>query len=187
MSELKCPSYTTDCRTHTTWTICTCKERKKKKMINLILAWHNTLDMPLDSTLAVGVKERVREQRTKIIFLSPEHDDFYSQYECSYNKNTNFSPFFFRWPSGWELRSVCGQVCVFLYAWERDRVCECGNDSTRHRPQVYITRQQRRPKTSSKLINSETKVEHARKINIKKVAKALSYTFIFIYYVWTEY
>lgn len=160
-------------------------------MINLILAWHNTLDMSLDSTFHIGIHEmNARNIATiyKIIFFVACIWRFYSQYECIYHNNnkkyTNFSSFFFRWPSG----NSCKRVQRM-----RIYICEWWHWLKKISPTAtgIITLHDQTDKTS-KLINSETKVEHARKINIKKVAEkkmllVRSYTFIFIYYVWNEY
>lgn len=196
-----CPMHTYASRTH----IHVKYRQIGQKMINLILAWLNTLDMPLDSTfpsIATWVRARScprstpptltsAHRHTEIIFLSPEHDDFYSQYECSYSKSTNFYHFSFddhqlSHTPHTHVRATRNPHPPRSYLSEWVNMAMTLQDINRRTHQHKSVYSITRPKTS-KLINSETKVEHARKINIKKVAEAPSYTFIFIYYVWNEY
>lgn len=75
---------------------------------------------------------------------------------------------------------VC--VCVCKCAWEC--VAMTPQDITSATSVHFTTTAATAKTNTSKLINSETKVEHARKINIKQVAKASRVTplFLFIMY-----
>lgn len=118
-----------------------------------------------------------------------------SQYECIYNKSTNFSHFSFD-----DHRALSRQTCDHLSEWEWVSDCVWHNDSARphpnkihkntyHRGKEYtftyghctrLKRSPHRPKTS-KPINFETKVEHARKINIKNSSSKHPVTPIFLF------
>lgn len=90
-----------------------------------------------------------------------------------------FFPFFFRWPSGWaQLEFIC------MCAWECVAMTPQDITSATSVHYTTTTTTTTAKTKTSKLINSKTKVEHARKINIKKVAKASRVTplFLFIMY-----
>lgn len=117
-----------------------------------------------------------------------------TQYECIYNKSTHFFPFFFRWPLSVESSDMrpFKWMSVSVYACKWMRVAQWHHKTstrvhkhTYHRVWYTFTygaraRALNRPKTS-KLINFETKVEHARKINIKNSSLKHPVTPLFLF------